>query len=119
MQTVGHKPTAGFLTQAGGPRVVSIGYEETIRWNACHQLSEGVFHRLQVWEDIGVIELNASEHTYVRLVVEKFGSFVEKSGVILIPLHHEVRTTPKEIALLEIGHQSTYQATRIHSSHGE
>jgi len=58
--------------------------------NEIHQALECRLHGVEIFVDVGVIELDGSQNHRVGKVVQELRSLVEKSRVVLIAFHDEV-----------------------------
>ncbi len=64
--------------------IIAVEEHETVFRNEADHVPEGAFDRLEVVEDIGVIELDIVHDRNFGEVVDELGALVEKGGVIFI-----------------------------------
>ena len=86
---VGCELAARRLGHAHRPGVAGVDDQQALRRDPGDELDEGLPHRLEVREDVRVVELDAGEDRPLRLVVEELGLLVEEGRVVLVALEHD------------------------------
>src|SRR5579859_6239060 len=78
-----------------------------------HQALECGFYRVEIFVDVGVIELDGGEDDGVGKVVEEFWSLVEEGSVIFVAFEDEVLPRPEMEAGAEVFGDAADQERRI------
>ena len=63
------------------------------------------FDRLEIVENVGVVELDVVDHEQLGQVMDELRALVEKRGVVFVALDHEMLRVVEERALAKIARQ--------------
>ena len=95
-----------------GRAAVRSDCQETSLGDQAHKAPELKLDRVKVRIDVRVVELDISDNGKIGKVVEEFGAFVEKGGVVLVPFDNAVRSPFQPVAGFEILGNSADQKIR-------
>src|SRR5215510_10036762 len=100
--TIGHLLRPRRLRNRNRIGIVAAHNQRAVGRNDVNQPTERALDVIEIAIDVSVVELNAGEDHVGRSVVEKFRTLIEKGGVVLIALEHDIVSRPRAPAAAEI-----------------
>src|SRR5262249_43489335 len=95
--------------------VVAVAQQQAVARNELDEMREGFFYRVEVFKNVGVIELEIVDDADLRQVMNELAALVEKRGVVFVALDDEPVAVGESRALAEVVRNAADEIARVQS----